>query len=149
MSWCTGIGTERMRIYFAGSIRGGRDDADIYLELVEELRATIIAEMQAEMASYREQLAELQRLFVMEGMKYNVFPLDDRRAERFTGEDRPGDGTEEEPSGVGVDVDKHRTGTGPGDRAGAGKKSIRTRNDRVAKPDTGAHQCYQQCIRTR
>lgn len=26
-----------MRIYFAGSIRGGRDDAAIYLELVEEL----------------------------------------------------------------------------------------------------------------
>lgn len=26
-----------MKIYFAGSIRGGRDDADIYLELVEEL----------------------------------------------------------------------------------------------------------------
>ena len=26
-----------MRIYFAGSIRGGRDDADIYLQLVDEL----------------------------------------------------------------------------------------------------------------
>ncbi len=26
-----------MKIYFAGSIRGGRDDADIYLKLVEEL----------------------------------------------------------------------------------------------------------------
>ena len=26
-----------MKIYFAGSIRGGRDDAAIYLELVEEL----------------------------------------------------------------------------------------------------------------
>ena len=26
-----------MRIYFAGSIRGGRDDADIYLKLVDEL----------------------------------------------------------------------------------------------------------------
>ena len=26
-----------MKIYFAGSIRGGRDDVDIYLKLVEEL----------------------------------------------------------------------------------------------------------------
>ena len=26
-----------MKIYFAGSIRGGRDDADIYLQLVDEL----------------------------------------------------------------------------------------------------------------
>lgn len=26
-----------MRIYFAGSIRGGRDDASIYMEIVEEL----------------------------------------------------------------------------------------------------------------
>ncbi|MCP4966621.1 MAG: nucleoside 2-deoxyribosyltransferase [bacterium] len=26
-----------MKIYFAGSIRGGRDDADIYLHLVDEL----------------------------------------------------------------------------------------------------------------
>jgi arylsulfatase len=28
-------------------------------------------------------LKELQRLFLMEGVKYNVFPLDDRRVERF------------------------------------------------------------------
>jgi arylsulfatase A-like enzyme len=28
-------------------------------------------------------LAELQRLFLIEGVKYNVFPLDDRRVERF------------------------------------------------------------------
>ncbi len=28
-------------------------------------------------------LAELQRLFMIEGTRYNVFPLDDRRAERF------------------------------------------------------------------
>ncbi|MDX2345099.1 MAG: nucleoside 2-deoxyribosyltransferase, partial [Acidimicrobiia bacterium] len=26
-----------LRIYFAGSIRGGRDDAAIYMELVDEL----------------------------------------------------------------------------------------------------------------
>ena len=30
-----------------------------------------------------EKLAELQRLFMLEAAKYNVFPLDDRRAERF------------------------------------------------------------------
>ena len=28
-------------------------------------------------------LAELQRLFLIEATKYNVFPLDDRRVERF------------------------------------------------------------------
>ena len=28
-------------------------------------------------------LAELQRLFLLEAGKYNVFPLDDRRVERF------------------------------------------------------------------
>jgi arylsulfatase len=30
-----------------------------------------------------QKLAELQRLFLLEGAKYNVFPLDDRRGERF------------------------------------------------------------------
>jgi len=30
-----------------------------------------------------EKLAELQRLFMIEGTRYNVFPLDDRRVERF------------------------------------------------------------------
>jgi arylsulfatase len=30
-----------------------------------------------------EKLQELQRLFILEAAKYNVFPLDDRRAERF------------------------------------------------------------------
>ena len=30
-----------------------------------------------------EKLAELQRLFLLEAAKYNVFPLDDRRAERL------------------------------------------------------------------
>jgi arylsulfatase len=30
-----------------------------------------------------EKLVELQRLFMLEASKYNVFPLDDRRAERF------------------------------------------------------------------
>ena len=30
-----------------------------------------------------EKLAELQRLFLLEASKYNVFPLDDRRVERF------------------------------------------------------------------
>jgi arylsulfatase A-like enzyme len=30
-----------------------------------------------------EKLAELQRLFLLEATKYNVFPLDDRRVERF------------------------------------------------------------------
>jgi hypothetical protein len=30
-----------------------------------------------------EKLAELQRLFLLEAGKYNVFPLDDRRVERF------------------------------------------------------------------
>ncbi len=30
-----------------------------------------------------EKLAELQRLFMIEGTRFNVFPLDDRRAERF------------------------------------------------------------------
>jgi arylsulfatase len=30
-----------------------------------------------------EKLAELQRLFMIEGARYNVFPLDDRRVERF------------------------------------------------------------------
>ena len=27
-----------MRIYFAGSIRGGRDDADLYLKIIEHLK---------------------------------------------------------------------------------------------------------------
>ena len=27
-----------MRIYFAGSIRGGRDDADLYLKIIEYLK---------------------------------------------------------------------------------------------------------------
>jgi arylsulfatase len=31
-----------------------------------------------------EKLQELQRLFMLEASKYNVFPLDDRLAERFT-----------------------------------------------------------------
>ena len=30
-----------------------------------------------------QRLAELQRLFLLEAAKYNVFPLDDRRVERF------------------------------------------------------------------
>src|SRR5206468_9014921 len=30
-----------------------------------------------------EKLAELQRLFLLEAAKYKVFPLDDRRVERF------------------------------------------------------------------
>ena len=30
-----------------------------------------------------EKLHELQRLFLIEAAKYNVLPLDDRRAERF------------------------------------------------------------------
>ena len=34
-------------------------------------------------AEQPEKLADLQRLFVLEAGKYNVFPLDDRRAERF------------------------------------------------------------------
>jgi arylsulfatase len=33
-----------------------------------------------------EKLAELQQLFILEASKYNVFPLDDRRAERFNAE---------------------------------------------------------------
>jgi len=34
-------------------------------------------------AEHPDKLAELQRLFMIEGARYNVFPLDDRRAERF------------------------------------------------------------------
>jgi len=34
-------------------------------------------------AEQPEKLAELQRLFLLEAAKYNVFPLDDRRVERF------------------------------------------------------------------
>ncbi len=34
-------------------------------------------------AEQPEKLAELQRLFIIEAGKYNVFPLDDRRVERF------------------------------------------------------------------
>jgi arylsulfatase A-like enzyme len=34
-------------------------------------------------AEQPEKLAELQRLFLIEAVKYNVLPLDDRRAERF------------------------------------------------------------------
>jgi arylsulfatase A-like enzyme len=34
-------------------------------------------------AEQPERLAELQRLFMLEAVQYNVFPLDDRRAERF------------------------------------------------------------------
>ena len=34
-------------------------------------------------AEQPEKLAELQRLFILEAGKYNVFPLDDRRVERF------------------------------------------------------------------
>jgi arylsulfatase len=34
-------------------------------------------------AEYPEKLAELQRLFIIEGTRYDVFPLDDRRVERF------------------------------------------------------------------
>ena len=34
-------------------------------------------------AEQQEKLADLQRLFILEAGKYNVFPLDDRRAERF------------------------------------------------------------------
>ena len=34
-------------------------------------------------AEMPEKLAELQRQFILEASKYNVFPLDDRRAERF------------------------------------------------------------------
>ena len=34
-------------------------------------------------AEMPDKLAELQRLFILEASKYNVFPLDDRRAERF------------------------------------------------------------------
>ena len=34
-------------------------------------------------AANPEKLAEMQRLFMIEGTRYNVFPLDDRRVERF------------------------------------------------------------------
>ncbi len=34
-------------------------------------------------ADHPDKLAELQRLFIIEGTRFNVFPLDDRRAERF------------------------------------------------------------------
>jgi arylsulfatase len=34
-------------------------------------------------AEMPDKLAELQRLFILEGAKYQVFPLDDRRVERF------------------------------------------------------------------
>jgi arylsulfatase A-like enzyme len=34
-------------------------------------------------ASQPDRLASLQRLFILEGSKYNVFPMDDRRAERI------------------------------------------------------------------
>ncbi len=34
-------------------------------------------------AEHPDKLAELQRLFMIEGARYNVFPLDDRRVERF------------------------------------------------------------------
>jgi arylsulfatase len=34
-------------------------------------------------AEMPDKLAELQRLFILEASQYNVFPLDDRRAERF------------------------------------------------------------------
>ncbi len=34
-------------------------------------------------AEHPDKLAELQRLFLLEATKYNVFPLDDRRVERF------------------------------------------------------------------
>ncbi len=34
-------------------------------------------------AEQPEKLAELQRLFLIEAVKYNVLPLDDRRIERF------------------------------------------------------------------
>ena len=34
-------------------------------------------------AEQPEKLAELQTLFILEAGKYNVFPLDDRRVERF------------------------------------------------------------------
>ena len=34
-------------------------------------------------AEQPEKLADLQRLFILEATQYNVFPLDDRRAERF------------------------------------------------------------------
>jgi hypothetical protein len=34
-------------------------------------------------ADHPEKLAELQRLWLLEAMKYNVLPLDDRRVERF------------------------------------------------------------------
>jgi hypothetical protein len=37
-------------------------------------------------AEQPEKLAELQRLFIIEAGKYNVFPLDDRRVERFNPE---------------------------------------------------------------
>lgn len=37
MSWSTGIGTDQVKIYFAGSIRGGRQDAAIYMELLAGL----------------------------------------------------------------------------------------------------------------
>ncbi len=37
-------------------------------------------------AEQPEKLADLQRLFIIEAGKYNVFPLDDRRVERFNAE---------------------------------------------------------------
>ena len=37
-------------------------------------------------AEQPEKLADLQRLFILEAGKYNVFPLDDRRVERFNAE---------------------------------------------------------------
>ena len=35
-----------MKIYFAGSIRGGRDDQDLYMQLIQELNAygTVLTE---------------------------------------------------------------------------------------------------------
>jgi arylsulfatase len=37
-------------------------------------------------AEHPDKLAELQRLFLIEAVKYNVLPLDDRRVERFNSE---------------------------------------------------------------
>ena len=37
-------------------------------------------------SEYPEKLRDLQRMFLLEGTKYNVFPLDDRRIERFNPE---------------------------------------------------------------
>lgn len=51
-----------MKIYFAGSIRGGRDDKELYLEIIKRLSAMIAGNPRLTVKTYNN-LGDLDKIF--------------------------------------------------------------------------------------